>query len=71
MWIVAITSNISTYNIMDVISVSFKVFGEEGVCRVGEHQHRLSHQCSSCESWHTHPLVCEVKHNGDMGLGHS
>ena len=38
------------------------------LCRVGEHQHRLAHQCSPCEKNSTH-MKCEVKHNGDMGMG--
>ena len=38
------------------------------LCWVGEHQHRLAHQCSPCEKISTH-MKCEVKHNGDMGMG--
>ena len=37
------------------------------LCQVGEHQHRLAHQCS-CEKISTH-MKCEVKHNGDVGMG--
>ena len=39
------------------------------VCRVGEHKHRLAHQCSPCEKLGTH-MKCEVKHNWDTGMGH-
>ena len=35
---------------------------------MGEHQHRLAHQCSPCEKI-VH-MKCEVKHHGDMGMGH-
>ena len=38
------------------------------MCRVGEHQHQLAHQCSPCEKF-TH-MKCEVKPNGDVGMGH-
>ena len=34
----------------------------EVVCRVGEHQHQLAHQCSLCEHFHAY-TKCEVQHN--------
>ena len=39
------------------------------LCRVGEHQHQLAHQCLPLKKkLHTH-TKCEVKHNWDMGMG--
>ena len=40
------------------------------VCRVEEYQHQLAHQCSSCAKIFLHTQKCEVKNNGDMGMGH-
>ena len=40
------------------------------VCRVGEHQHRLAHQCSLCYQFFCTHIKCEVNHNGNMGMGH-
>ena len=39
------------------------------LCQVGERQYWLAHQCSPCEKNCTH-MKCEVKCNGEMGMGH-
>ena len=38
------------------------------VCRVGEHQHWLAHQCSICEDFHIY-IECEITIQWDMGWG--
>ena len=40
---------------------------KQSMCRVGKHQQHINVHC--VKNFCTH-MKCEVKHNGDMGMGH-